>query len=110
MIVRRPRTSHTRPDVYEIYPKRYYDPIPFSRYYARHQKYYAVPVESSWGKKHIGRVESPVKKPRSRNSLLSKSKRRPLWRRKTTICQNRLPILAKESSEMGKRKMRNIVQ
>ena len=81
MIVRRPRTSHTRLDVYEIYPnveeclemylssaKRYYDHIPFSRYYARHQKCYAVPVESSWAKKHIGRVESPVKKPRSRKS------------------------------------------
>lgn len=81
MIVRRPRTSHTQPDVYEIYPnveecletylssaKRYYDHIPFSRYYARLQKCYAVPVESSWARKHIGRVESPVKKPRSRKS------------------------------------------
>jgi hypothetical protein len=49
--------------------KRYHDHIPFSRYYARHQKCYAVPVESSWAKKHIGRVESPVKKkPRSRKS------------------------------------------
>lgn len=81
MIIRRPRTSHTQPDVYEIYPnveeclemylssaKRYYDHIPFSRYYARHQKCYAVPVESSWAKEHIGRVVSPVKKPRSRKS------------------------------------------
>jgi len=81
MIVRRPRTSRTQPDVYEIYPnvgewletylssaKRYCDHIPFSRYYPRHQKCYAVPVESSWAKKHIGRVESPVKKPRSRKS------------------------------------------
>jgi hypothetical protein len=80
MIIRRPRTSHTQLDVYEVYPnveecletylssaKRYYDHIPFGRYYARHQKCYAVPVESSWAKKHIGRVESPVKKPRSRN-------------------------------------------
>jgi hypothetical protein len=58
--------------------KRYYDHIPLSRYYARYQKRYAVPVESSWAKKHIGRVESPVKKPRSGNSLLSKSKRQPL--------------------------------
>lgn len=81
MIIRRPRTSHTQPDVYEIYPnvdecleaylssaKRYYDHIPFSRYYARHQKCYAVPVESSWARKHIGKVDSPVKKPRSRKS------------------------------------------
>ena len=48
--------------------KRYYDHIPFSRYYATLQKCYAVPVESSWAKKYIGRVESPVKKPRSRKS------------------------------------------
>ena len=81
MIIRRPRTSHIQPDVYEIYPnveecletylssaKRYHDHIPFSRYYSRHQKCYAVPVESSWAKKYIGRVESPVKKPRSRKS------------------------------------------
>ena len=81
MIIRRPRTSHTQPDVYEIYPKveeslemylssakRYYDHIPFSRYYATLQKCYAVPVESGWAKKHIGRVESPVKKPGSRRS------------------------------------------
>lgn len=81
MIIRRPRTSHTQPDVYEIYPnvqerleaylssaKRYYDQIPFNRYYSKLQKCYAVPVESSWAKEHIGRVESPVKKPRSRRS------------------------------------------
>ena len=81
MIIRRPRTAHTQPDVYEIYPnveewlkmylssaKRYYDHIPFSRYYARHQECYAVPVESSWARNHIGRVESPTKKPRSRKS------------------------------------------
>ena len=81
MIIRRPRIPHTQPDVYEIYPnveeclemylssaKRYYDHVPFSRYYPRHQKCYAVPVESSWARKHIGRVESPIKKPRSRKS------------------------------------------
>ena len=81
MIIRRPRISHVQPDVYEIYPnveeclemylssaKRYYDHVPFSRYYARHQRCYAVPVESSWARKHIGRVESPTKKPRSRKS------------------------------------------
>ena len=81
MIIRRPRTSDTQPDVYEIYPnveewletylssaKRYYDHIPFSRFYSRHQKCYTVPAESSWAKRHIGRVESSVKKPRSRKS------------------------------------------
>jgi hypothetical protein len=81
MIIRRPRISDAQPDVYEIYPnvegwletylssaKRYYDHIPFSRFYSRHQKCYTVPVESNWAKKHIGRVESPVKKPRSRKS------------------------------------------
>jgi len=81
MIIHRPRTSHTQPDVYEIYPnvercleeylssaKRYYDHIPFSRYYATLQECYAVPVESNWAKKHIGRVVSPVKKPRPRKS------------------------------------------
>lgn len=70
-----------QPDVYEVYPdveewletylssaKRYYDHIPFNRFYSRHQKCYAVPVDSNWAKKHIGRVESPVKKPRSRKS------------------------------------------
>ena len=81
MIIRRPRTSDTQVDVYEVYPKveewlntylssakRFYDHIPFSRFYSRHQKYYAVPADSSWAKKHIGRVESPVKKSRSRKS------------------------------------------
>ncbi|KAF9647817.1 hypothetical protein BDM02DRAFT_3116414 [Thelephora ganbajun] len=81
MIIRRPRTSHTQPDIYEIFPKveerlemylssakRYYDHIPFSRYYARYQRCYAVPVESAWARKHTGRVESPVKKQRSRKS------------------------------------------
>ena len=81
MIIRRPRISHKQLDVYEIYPnveeclemylssaKRYYDHVPFSRYYPRHQKCYAVPVESSWARKHIGQVESPLKKPRSRKS------------------------------------------
>lgn len=79
MIIRRPRTSDTQPDVYEIYPsveewletylssaKRYYDHIPFSRFYSRHQKCYAVPVDSKWAKKHVGRVDSPIKRSRSR--------------------------------------------
>ena len=81
MIIRRPRTSDTQPDVYEIYPKveewlekylssakRYYDHIPFSRFYSRHQRCYVIPVESKWAKKHIGRVVSPIKKPRSGKS------------------------------------------
>lgn len=79
MIIRRPRISDSQPDVYEVYPnveewletylssaKRYHDHIPFSRFYSRHQECYAVPVDSNWAKKHIGRVESPVKKPRTR--------------------------------------------
>ena len=85
MIIRRPRTSRAQLDMYEIYPnveewldtyfssaKRYHDHIPFNRFYARHQKRYAVPVESEWATEHIGRVESPVKKPRSRRSSRAK--------------------------------------
>lgn len=48
--------------------KRYYDHIPFSRFYSRHQKCYAVPVNSHWAKKHVGHVVSPVKKSGSRKS------------------------------------------
>ena len=81
MIIHRPRTSHGQPDVYEVYPnidehletylsspKKYYHHIPFSRYYDTLQKCYAVPVESGWARKHIGRVDSSVRKPRSRRS------------------------------------------
>ena len=91
MIIHRPRTSHTQPDIYEIYPnveecleaylssaKRYYDHMPFDRYYTRLQTCYAVPVESNWAKKHIGRVESPVKKPRSRRSSRV-TEEEPFW-------------------------------
>lgn len=79
MIIRRPRTSHGQPDIYEVYPNipehleaylssKYYHQVPFSRYYDKFQKCYAVPVESEWARKHIGLVDSSVKKLETRKS------------------------------------------
>ena len=80
MITRRPRIFGAQPDVYEVFPnveewletylssKRYYDQISFDRFYSKRQKCYAVPVNSTWAKKHIGRVVSPGKQPKYRKS------------------------------------------
>ena len=81
MIIHRPRTSHGQEDIYEVYPnmaehlevylsspEKHYHHTPFSRYYAKSEKCYAVPVGSHWARKHIGRVDSSAKKSRSRRS------------------------------------------